>query len=251
MHAVTSNTKAIIVESPSSILMKVTDLSKLSSFSKELGILLIVDNSQMTFYLQCPIDLGADVVLYSSSAQLSTDLSISAGFVVTDQDMLEAQIRMIQKKDVTTHSPHDCQTILKDIKALPLRMDIQQENAIELAGWLKSHPKISEVNYIGLPEHPGYILSKYQASGFGGMLSFCVQSEKVVEQLMQRLRTISIVDHFDGMDFLLYQIASRDRTGVPEVQWNKGIDDSLLVKLFVGTEKIDDLILDFEQALEG
>lgn len=250
-HAVNSNTKAIFVETPTNFIMKVTDLSKISSFAKSLGLILIVDNTLMTPFFQRPIELGADIVLHTGTKYLCGLSDSLAGFAVTDHEELAEKLKLIQKLEGTMLSPFDSEMILIGIKSLPLRMEKLQANAMKLAVWLRDHPKIRRVYYVGLPEHAGHVISKYQTSGFGGMISFQVRDPSLVRQILERIQIIIFAECQGGLDSLkIYPMGHIESTILEETREAIDLKDTLL-RLSVGIEDVEDLIADLAQAMDG
>jgi len=163
-------------------MMKVADLKTISRFAKDRKILLIVDNTFLTPYFQRPLELGADIVVHSGTKYLGGHNDTLAGLVVVNDEELAERIKLIQKSEGAVLSPFDSWLILRGIKTLGVRLEKQQENAMKIAKWLCTHKNVTKVNYVGLPDHEGYEISKSQASGFGAMISFNVKDVQTVVQ---------------------------------------------------------------------
>ncbi|HKM32906.1 MAG TPA: PLP-dependent aspartate aminotransferase family protein [Oscillospiraceae bacterium] len=245
------NTKAIFVETPTNPLMLVTDISAISQLAKEHDLLLAVDNTFLTPYYQKPISLGADIVIHSATKYLGGHNDTLAGFLVTDNDILAERLRFIFKTTGACLSPFDSWLIIRGIKTLAIRMDRQQESAMRIADWLCSRKSVTAVYYAGLPSHPQYEISKQQASGFGAMLSFRVDSEQTAKQILKRLNIIKYAESLGGVETLMTYPMLQTHADVPEQKrLALGIDEKLL-RLSVGIEAVEDLISDLSQALEG
>ena len=245
------NTKAIFVETPTNPLMLVTDISAISQLAKEHDLLLAVDNTFLTPYYQKPISLGADIVIHSATKYLGGHNDTLAGFLVTDNDILAERLRFIFKTTGACLSPFDSWLIIRGIKTLAIRMDRQQESAMRIADWLCSRKSVTEVYYAGLPSHPQYEISKQQASGFGAMLSFRVDSEQTAKQILKRLNIIKYAESLGGVETLMTYPMLQTHADVPEQKrLALGIDEKLL-RLSVGIEAVEDLISDLSQAIEG
>lgn len=244
------NTKAILIETPSNPMMKVADIKKIVEIAKEKNILVIVDNTFLTPYYQRPLELGADIVVHSGTKYLGGHNDTLAGFVVTNSDEINDKIRFYHKSTGAILAPFDSWLILRGIKTLHLRMDKSQENAIKMANYLKNHPKIKDVFYVGLPDHESYEVSKSQASGFGSMISFNVYDVEQVKKILSRVRVIMFAESLGGTETLITYPQTQTHAEIPtDIKNRIGITDKLL-RMSVGIENIDDLIEDIERALE-
>ena len=171
------NTKAIYIETPTNPMMRVSDIAKISEIAKKHNCLLIVDNTFLSPYFQNPLDLGADIVIHSGTKFLGGHNDTLAGFLCSADEETAKKIRYIYKTVGSCLAPFDSYLILRGIKTLSVRLRAQQDNAMKIANWLKGHEKVKQVYYVGLKEHPGYEVNASQASGFGSMISFKVDSE--------------------------------------------------------------------------
>lgn len=246
---VKSNTKAIFIETPSNPLMKVTDIKKIVKIAKANSLLTIVDNTFLSPYYQRPLTLGADIVLHSGTKFLGGHNDTLAGFAVASREELIQHFKFTQKSLGAVLSPFDSWLILRGIKTLAIRMDKQQQNAIEFAKYLKTVPEIEKVYYVGLPEHDGYEISKNQATGFGSMISFTVKKLETVEQLLNNVKIIAFAESLGGVESLITYPHTQTHAEIPLSYREKlGVNDRLL-RLSIGIENIEDLINDFEGAI--
>jgi cystathionine gamma-synthase len=242
-------TRAIFIETPTNPMMKVTDLAAVSTIAKAHHILTIVDNTFLTPYFQKPILLGADIVIHSGTKYLCGHNDTLAGFAVTATPELSKKLRFVYKTTGACLSPFDSWLLIRGIKTLPIRMEKQQSNAIKLANWLCSQPKIKAVYYVGLPSHPDYQVMLKQTSGFGAMISFEVDKEETAKKLLNNLKLVLFAESLGGVETLITYPMLQTHADVPkEEREAKGINERLL-RLSVGLESIDDITDDFKQAL--
>ncbi|KAB1436044.1 trans-sulfuration enzyme family protein [Candidatus Galacturonibacter soehngenii] len=245
------NTVAIYIETPTNPMMKVTDIEKVAKEAHEKDIILIVDNTFLSPYYQKPLLLGADVVIHSGTKYLSGHNDTIAGFLVTSREDLSEKLRFLIKTTGAGLSPFDSWLLLRGIKTLALRMDKHQANAIEIANFLQEHKKVEQVYYIGLPKHPSYDIIKKQCTGFGGMISFTVDSEETAKNVLQKVKLIQFAESLGGVESLITYPIYQTHADVPiEKRLAQGIDERLL-RISVGIENAKDLIADLAQALEG
>lgn len=242
-------TRAVFIETPTNPMMRVTDISAVAAIARSHGILTIVDNTFLTPYFQNPILLGADIVLHSGTKYLSGHNDTLAGFAVTATPELSEKLRFIYKTTGACLSPFDSWLLIRGIKTLPIRMEKQQQNALALANWLCSHPKVQKVYYVGLPSHPDYGITMKQTKGFGAMISFAVDTEETAKKLLESLRLVIFAESLGGVESLITYPMLQTHADLPkEEREAKGIDERLL-RVSVGLEHIDNIIADFEQAL--
>ncbi len=243
-------TKAVFIETPTNPMMQVTDIARVAELCKERGLLLIVDNTFLTPYLQKPLDLGADVVLHSGTKYLGGHNDTLAGFLVVADPALSERLRFIYKTTGACLSPFDSWLLIRGIKTLPVRMARQQESALKIAQWLREQKNIKAVHYVGLPTHPDYETSKKQSTGFGAMISFEVDSAQTAHRMLERVRVIQYAESLGGVESLITYPMLQTHADVPrEEREAKGINERLL-RLSVGLEALEDLIADLRQALE-
>lgn len=241
-------TKAIYFETPTNPMMNVIDISKVSEIARKHKLWLIVGNTFLSPYFQNPLELGADIVFHSGTKYLGGHNDTLAGFVVAGSEEIAEKIRFLVKTTGAGLAPFDSWLILRGIKTLALRMEKSQENAIKLAHWLEKRSEVKRVIYPGLTEHPGHAVMKKQARGFGGMLTFELKEKAMAEQILERLNLIQFAESLGGVETLItYPITQTHADVPPEALERNGINDRVL-RLSVGIENIEDLILDLEQA---
>jgi cystathionine beta-lyase len=248
--AVKVNTKAIVLESPSNPLLKVSDLPRICTWAKERGIITIVDNTFMTPYLQKPLTFGADIVVHSATKFLAGHSDVVAGLVVTNNKKLADELYFLQNALGAVLGPQDCWLTMRGIKTLKVRMDHSEQAALKIAKQLASHPKVKAVHYPGLPEDPGHELLKGQAAGFGAVLSFEVESAALAKQIMRKVKLSAVAVSLGGVESILsYPVTMSHAAIEPHVRKALGISDGLL-RLSVGLEDADDLLADLTSAME-
>lgn len=250
-NAVKESTKAIFIETPSNPLMKITDIKAVSEIAKEKGILTIVDNTFLTPYLQRPFELGADVIIHSGTKYLGGHNDTLAGFIVLKDNSLKDKLRVIQKTLGGILAPFDSWLILRGIKTLAIRMEKQEINAIEVAKWLEQNKNVEAVYYPGLEDHKGHDIMKKQCKGFGAMLSFTVDSEERVKEVLKKIKVVTFAESLGGVETLLTYPFVQTHGDVPEAVKEKNGITRKLLRLSLGIEKAEDIINDLSQALEG
>ena len=246
--AIKPNTKGIYIETPTNPMMEITDLRELSEIAHNIGALVIVDNTFLSPYFQQPLNLGADIVIHSGTKFIGGHHDVISGFVIVKDEELAAKLRLSFKTIGACLSPMDCWLVIRGVKTLALRMEQHQKNAIALAEWLKTQPKVTKVLFPGLPEHPGYEINKAQTTGFGGMLSFEVDTEETAKKVLEGVELIQFAESLGGTESLLtYPVTQTHPDLKPEDAERKGITRRLL-RLSVGIEDTNDLIADLAQA---
>jgi cystathionine gamma-synthase len=244
-------TRAVFIETPTNPMMHVTDIAAVSRLCKANKLMLIVDNTFLTPYFQKPLLLGADVVLHSGTKYLGGHNDTLAGFLVVSDAGLSERLRFLSKTTGACLSPFDSWLMIRGIKTLAVRLERQQETAFRIAEWLLKQGRIKAVHYPGLPNHPGYEVSKKQTSGFGGMLSFETDSKETAQLLLERVSLIKYAESLGGVESLITYPMLQTHADIPrEEREARGIGDCLL-RLSVGLESADDLIEDLSQALNG
>ena len=248
--AMTDDVKAIYIETPSNPMMNVTDIRFCADLAKKHGALLIVDNTFLSPYFQNPLELGADIVVHSGTKYMGGHNDTLAGFVCLANDHLSEKLYKISYTMGATLAPFDSWLMIRGIKTLAVRMERAQENAKAIAAYLQSHPKVTKVHYVGLPDHPGYEVNAKQSRGSGAMLSFAVDSHETALQVLDKVRIITFAESLGGPESLITLPVTQTHADVPEEERLKlGITDSLL-RLSVGLENAQDLIEDLRQAME-
>ena len=249
LNAINENTKAIFIETPSNPTMLVTDIREIARIARENNLLLIVDNTFLSPYFQNPIKLGADIVIHSGTKYIAGHNDTLAGFVCTANEELSEKIRFMYKTIGPSLSPFDSFLTLRGLKTLAIRMDRIQENALKIANFLKTNKKITNVYYVGLPEHPGYDINKAQSRGFGGMIAFTTDTAKTARDAFEKLEIIKYAESLGGVESLItFPMIQTHADVAVEVRERLGITDTFL-RLSVGIENVDDLIKDLERAL--
>ncbi|PDM40099.1 MULTISPECIES: cystathionine beta-lyase [unclassified Geobacillus] len=253
LHEVAShirpNTKVIYVETPSNPLLKVTDIRGIVKLAKANGCLTFLDNTFMTPALQRPLDLGVDVVLHSATKFLSGHSDVVAGLAVVKDEELAKQLYKLQNSFGAVLGVQDAWLVLRGLKTLHVRLEQSSQSALKIARYLANHPKVEEVYYPGLTYHPGHAIQRYQASGFGAVLSFRLADEEAVRTFVKHVRIPVFAVSLGAVESILSYPAKMSHAAMPkEERERRGITDGLL-RLSVGLEAADDLIADFEQAL--
>lgn len=244
------NTKALYIETPSNPTMKVTDLSAMKDLADKYHLIIIVDNTFLSPYLQNPLKWGADIVVHSGTKFLGGHNDTLAGFICMKSLELAEKIRYLYKTTGCCLSPFDSFLMIRGIKTLAIRIEKQQHNALQIAGWLKEQKRVQQVFYVGLPEHPGYQVNQQQARGAGSMISFQVDSEQTARKLLERVKLIVYAESLGGVESLVTYPMLQTHGDVPEeVRQKLGITEDFL-RLSVGIEHVEDLIADLKQALE-
>ena len=230
--------------------MNVTDIKALAEITKEHNLLLIVDNTFLSPYFQNPLDLGADIVVHSGTKYLGGHNDTLAGFLVTNREDISERFRFLIKTTGAGLAPFDCFLIQRGIKTLGVRMDRAQENAIEIAKWLKEQDIVKKVVYPGFKEHPGYEIMKKQARGFGSILTFEVDSKERAYHILENVKLIQFAESLGGTETLItYPITQTHADLSKEELDRNGITDRIL-RLSVGIEGAEDLIADLEAVLK-
>jgi cystathionine gamma-synthase len=243
------NTAAIFIETPSNPTMKVSDIRLIAELAQSRNCLFIVDNTFLTPYFQRPLELGADIVVHSGTKYLGGHNDTLAGFIVLNDDKAAERIKLIQKSEGAVLAPFDSWLLLRGIKTLSVRLDRQQQNAMEIAQWLKGNKHVTKVYYVGLPEHEGYEISLKQSSGFGAMISFEVDSASLVEKILEKVKVILFAESLGGVESLITYPMIQTHSAIPEELRNRiGVNDRLL-RLSVGIENVNDIINDLVQAI--
>ncbi|MBQ8934722.1 MAG: PLP-dependent transferase [Lachnospiraceae bacterium] len=247
--AITKDTKAFFVETPTNPMMNITDIRAAADIAHSIAALMIVDNTFLSPYLQNPLLLGADIVMHSGTKYLAGHNDTLAGFAVVKSSKLSDQLRNIYKTIGTNLAPFDSWLVLRGIQTLAVRMDRAQENARKIAEFLQNHPKIEKVYYPGLKSHRGYEIQKKQAKGAGAMLTFNVDSYESVKKMLSNIRVIQFAESLGGTESLLTYPLTQTHADVDRnVLAINGITETTL-RLSVGIENVNDLIEDLDQAL--
>lgn len=247
--AIRPETVALFIETPTNPMSQITDIEAIARLAGTHDLITIVDNTFLTPYFQKPLLFGADVVVHSGTKFLCGHNDTLAGFVVTDDEKIAAELELIQSTDGAPLAPFDSWLALRGIKTLPLRLEKQQQNALSIARWLKEQDAVEAIYYVGLPEHPGHEICQKQSEGFGSMISFTVDSPERVAQILERVDIIIFAESLGGVETLITYPVTQTHESIPEeIRLQLGITDNLL-RLSVGIEDVEDLIGDLEQAI--
>ncbi|KAA9354078.1 cystathionine gamma-synthase [Larkinella humicola] len=249
--AITPETKMVWIETPTNPLLRIVDIQAIAAITKAKNTLLVVDNTFASPYLQNPLDQGADIVLHSVTKYLGGHSDTVMGAIVLNDDELTKRLEFIQNACGAVPGPQDCFLVLRGIKTLHIRMQRHCENALQVARFLSQHPKVSQVNYPGLENHPQHELAKKQMRGFGGMVSFELHGDSLPEaiKVMESFEVFSLGESLGGVESLCTHPASMTHASIPKEERAKnGLKDTL-IRLSVGIEDVDDLIADLNQAI--
>jgi cystathionine gamma-lyase len=243
-------TKAIWIETPTNPLLKLNDIAALAERAHARGLKVVVDNTFASPYYQRPLDLGADVVLHSCTKYLGGHSDVVLGAVVTRDKAIADALHFIQNSTGGVPGPMDCYLVLRGTKTLAVRMERHTENALAVAQFLESHPKVARVIHPGLPSHPQFELARRQMSGAGGMISFVVEGGlPAARAVLERVDVFTLAESLGGVESLIEHPAIMTHASVPaDVRASLGIDDGL-IRISVGIEHVDDLIADLDRAL--
>lgn len=247
---INDKTKLIWLETPTNPLMKLVDIQKIADLIKEKDILLAVDNTFATPYIQTPLDLGADIVMHSATKYLGGHSDVIAGALIAKTAELGEKLHFIQFASGGILGPHDSYLVLRGIKTLALRVQRHSENGQKIAEYLQNHPKIDQVFYPNLANNPQLELAKKQMKTFGGMISFTFKSGKKEEAIkfLENLKVFTLAESLGGVESLANHPALMTHASIPaEKRAELGITDDL-VRLSCGIEDVEDLIADIEQA---
>jgi cystathionine gamma-lyase len=246
------NTKLIWIETPTNPLLKICDINAIATIAKRRGIVLIADNTFLSPYFQNPLDLGADVVVHSSTKYIGGHSDVLGGSLMLSDRALYEKIQYKQNALGAVLSPFDSFLTLRGIKTLALRMEKHGRNALQLAEYLQGHPKVERVIYPGLKSHPQHLLASQQTRGFGGIISFEIKgSREHAKRFVESLKLFALAESLGGVESLVELPASMTHSSLTAEERKKiGISDSL-IRLSVGIEESVDLINDITQGLEN
>lgn len=250
--AIRPETKMFFVETPTNPMMKVADIRAISDIAKEAGALLVVDNTFLTPYFQRPLALGADIVTHSSTKYLGGHNDTISGIVVVkDSQEIADKIQVHIKSHGSQLAPLDSFLVLRGIKTLPVRMDRHNENAKKVAAWLRTQPKVRKVYYVGFEDHKDYAVTKKQTSGFGGMVSFTVDSSETVRKILKDVDMIMFAESLGGTETLITYPTTQTHEDTPkDIKEKLGISDSFL-RMSIGLEHAEDIIADLNRAMNA
>jgi len=250
--AVTKKTKLIWLETPTNPLMSITDIEAISVISKKAGAWLCVDNTFASPFLQNPLDLGADIVMHSSTKYLGGHSDVIQGALVMNDASLREKLYFIQKSCGAVPGPMDCFLVLRGIKTLHLRMRQHSENGKIIAQWLRNHSKVDKVYWPGFTDHPGFAIAKKQMRDFGGMISFELKDDSIEEtrRVLSSTKLFALAESLGGVESLINHPASMTHASIPrEERMKNGLRDAL-IRLSVGIEDAEDLVADLDNAIK-
>lgn len=248
---ITDKTRMLWVETPTNPMMNVIDIEACAKLAKGKNILLAVDNTFCTPYLQNPLDLGADMVMHSVTKYIGGHSDVVMGAIVVNDDELRDRLAFIQNSCGAVPGPQDCFLVLRGIKTLHIRMQRHSENGRKIAEYLVNHPKVGKVYWPGLPSHPNHEVAKKQMRDFGGMISFTLIGDKMEDaiQVLEKFKFFTLAESLGGVESLSGHPASMTHASIPAAEREiAGLKDSL-IRLSVGIEDAEDLIEDLRQAI--
>ncbi len=249
--AMKPNTRIVFLETPTNPMMTITDLAACADVAHEGGALVVVDNTFCSPYLQRPIELGADIVVHSTTKFLNGHSDSVGGVVVSNDDAIAEQIGFLQNAVGAILSPFDSWLVLRGIKTLAVRMKAHEENGRAVADYIARQPKAKKVFYPGLPDHPQHELARKQMNGFGSMISFELGSYENAKKFLDCVRLCSLAESLGGVETLISHPSSMTHGSVPEEMRHRlGITPGL-VRISVGIEDVEDVIADLENAFDG
>jgi cystathionine beta-lyase len=248
---VNERTKMVWVETPTNPMMNIIDLKAMAAFSKKHGLLLAVDNTFASPYLQNPLDLGADIVMHSVTKYLGGHSDVVMGALIVNDDELASRLVFLQNACGATPGPQDCFLVLRGIKTLHLRMERHCQNGKVIAEYLRNHPKVAKVYWPGFEDHPNHQVAKSQMRDFGGMISFTLVGNQLsdAKKVMENFHLFALAESLGGVESLCGPPASMTHASIPKEEREKvGLVDSL-IRLSVGVEDVEDLKKDLADAL--
>ncbi|MFL9482094.1 cystathionine gamma-synthase [Chitinophagaceae bacterium LWZ2-11] len=248
---INANTKLIWAETPTNPLMNIVDIAAITAIAKEHKVLVCVDNTFASPYLQNPLDLGADIVMHSATKYLGGHSDVVQGCLMLNDADLREQLFFIQKSTGAVPGPQDCFLVLRGIKTLHVRMQRHCENGEKIAHFLRNHPKVGKVYWCGFEDHPNYAIAKKQMRGFGGMMSFELKDDSMdaAKKVLTSTKLFALAESLGGVESLINHPATMTHASIPrEERIKNGLSDSL-IRLSVGIEDADDLIEDLKKAI--
>jgi len=248
---INANTKMLWVETPTNPTMQIIDVKACAAIAKENKLILVVDNTFASPYLQNPLALGADIVMHSVTKYLGGHSDVVMGAICTNNKEYYDQLAFIHNSCGATPGPMDSFLVLRGLKTLHVRMERHCQNGRKIAEYLKAHPKVDKVYWPGFPDHPNHEIAKKQMKDFGGMISFTLKNATTEETftMASKVRVFSLAESLGGVESLLNHPATMTHASIPKEEREKaGVTDGL-IRLSVGIEDIEDLIADLQQAI--
>jgi len=248
--AIRPNTKMLWLETPTNPLLTLVDIRALAEMAHRHKLIVVVDNTFASPYFQQPLELGADVVVHSTTKYINGHSDVVGGALIMNDPALHEAIKFFQNAAGGVPGPFDSWLTLRGIKTLAVRMRQHAENAMTVARFLAEHPRVAKVYYPGLPTHPDHELAKRQMSGFGGMVSFQLKGNyEDMANLVRRFKVFALAESLGGVESLACHPASMTHASIPrEIREARGLTDTLL-RLSIGIEDVEDLVVDLEQVL--
>jgi cystathionine beta-lyase/cystathionine gamma-synthase len=247
--AITPKTRLVFVETPTNPMMRITDLAAMAALTRDRGLMLAVDNTFASPCFQRPIELGADLVLHSTTKYLNGHSDMVGGAVLCNRDDIATRLQFLQNASGAVPGPLDCWLTLRGTKTLAVRMRQHDASGRRIATWLEQHPGVRRVYYPGLPSHPQHDLACRQMQGFGGMISLDLGSLAKARAMVEATKIFALAESLGGVESLIGHPVSMTHASVPrEMRESMGLNDGL-VRLSVGIEDTDDLMADLDQAL--
>jgi cystathionine gamma-synthase len=241
-----ADARLVWIETPTNPLLNVVDIAAVAAAARDAGALLVVDNTFATPYLQMPLDLGADIVLHSTTKYLGGHSDVIGGFAGTNDPTIAERLQFLQKSLGAVPGPFDAWLVLRGLKTLAVRMDRHCDNARAVVGFLTQHPRVTQVLWPGLPEHPGHEIAARQMRDFGGMVSFLVETEDEAVELVSRTEVWTLAESLGGVESLIEHPARMTHASTAAGPFAAPTN---LVRLSVGIESADDLVTDLANAL--
>jgi cystathionine beta-lyase/cystathionine gamma-synthase len=249
--AISATTKLIWLETPTNPLMNISDIEAVAQIAKKHNCWVCVDNTFASPYLQNPLDFGADIVMHSATKYLGGHSDVIQGCLVMNDSTLRDQLYFIQKSTGAVPGPQDCFLVLRGIKTLHVRMQRHCENGVQIAHYLRQHPKVGKVYWCGFEDHPNHSIAKKQMRGFGAMMSFTLKTDtlEAATKVLSSTKIFSLAESLGGVESLINHPASMTHASIPrEQRIANGLSDGL-IRLSVGIEDVNDLIADIAQAI--
>ncbi len=249
--AIRPSTRAVWSETPTNPLMNILDLRAIADIAQEHRLVTICDNTFLSPYFQRPLDLGIDVVVHSTTKYINGHSDVVGGAIVVKRPDLAEKIKFLQNAMGTCAGPLDCFLVLRGVKTLGIRMEAHNRNALAVAQWLESHPKVERVLHPGLESHPQHRLAQQQQTGYGGTFSFCVKgSEAEAFRLLGEVTLFTLAESLGGVESLIEHPWSMTHASIPE-EFRESMGITLnMIRISVGIEHVDDQIADLKQAFE-
>lgn len=249
---VNENTRMLWLETPTNPLLNIIDIEGAATIARKHNLLLAVDNTFATPYLQTPLDLGADLVMHSLTKYMAGHSDVVMGALVLNDDELANRLAYIQNACGGTPGPQDCFLVLRGLKTLHLRMQRHCENGRAIAEYLQQHPKVEKVFWPGLESHPNHEIARAQMRDFGGMISVVLKGDRIEDatKVLEKLKFFALAESLGGVESLCGHPATMTHASIPEAERVRGGLSNSLIRLSVGVEDAEDLIADLEQAID-